>query len=144
MENIVIREFIEQDREELKEIYLKVRKDEFPWVNNKDIHIDDFDSSTEGEVIIVAVVNNNIAGFASIWELDKFIHNLFVKKEYRRFGIGKKLINEAFNICCTPLTLKCVKENENAINFYLNNGWKCIKEELGPEGPYYLMRGNKL
>lgn len=140
MENIIIRKFIEQDAKDLKDIYLKIRKEEFTWVNNKDIHIDDFYSSTEGESIIVAVINNNVVGFASIWEPDKFIHNLFIKKEYRRFGIGKKLINEAVNIWGTPLTLKCVKENENAIKFYIDNGWQCIKEELGPEGPYYLMR----
>ena len=85
------------------------------------------------------MVDGTPAGFISIWEESNFIHNLFLSKPYRKLGLGKALIQKAIAVFGTPLTLKCVKENQNALQFYLANGWKIEKEEMGPEGPYYLM-----
>ncbi|BBH19219.1 hypothetical protein Back11_05640 [Paenibacillus baekrokdamisoli] len=38
-----------------------------------------------------------------------------------------------------PLTLKFVSENQKAINFYANNGWKKVVEEGSPGEKYWVM-----
>lgn len=141
--NIHIRKAILSDYNDLREIYHQVRTNEFSWVDNNGILLNDFDTSTEGEIIFVAVVENKIAGFISIWEEDKFIHNLFVSKFFRKYGLGKALLDKAKLVFGTPLKLKCVKENQNSIQFYLANGWTIEKEEMGSEGLYYLMCFNR-
>ena len=137
--DIYIRRTIETDMEELRSIYLEVRKNEFNWVDNTFATLLDFDSCTNGETIFTAVVNNKIAGFISIWEPDKFIHNLFVAKDFRNMGLGKALLNAAVKKCGVPLTLKCVKDNTKSVDFYLANGWSIEKEEDDGCGTYYLM-----
>ena len=138
--NLLIRKVIVNDYDKLREIYCKIRSEEFAWVYN--VLPSDFDNSTQGEIIFTALIDGKIAGFISIWEEDKFIHNLFVSKEYRKHGIGKALINQTLLTFGTPLTLKCVKENQNSVNFYLTNGWQIESEEIGTEGAYYLMSYN--
>ena len=137
--NIYIRKTIQTDKEELRKIYLEVRQNEFNWVDNALATLTDFDSCTDGEAVFTAIVNNKIAGFISVWEPDKFIHNLFVSKDFRKMGVGKALLNVAVKNYGVPLTLKCVKENTKSVDFYLANGWGIKKEEIGSEGPYYLM-----
>lgn len=39
-----------------------------------------------------------------------------------------------------PLTLKCVKENTKAFDYYKSHNWKIEKEEMGSEGLYYIMK----
>lgn len=39
-----------------------------------------------------------------------------------------------------PLTLKCVKANHQAFNYYVSHNWEVKKEEMGAEGVYYLMK----
>lgn len=71
--------------------------------------------------------------FISIWEEDKFIHNLFVSSNFQRCGVGKVFINAVIKV--VGLTLKCVKANENALNFYLYQGWT-IEEEVTEREPF--------
>ena len=123
----------------LRKISLNSRQENFNWMEYGSIKLEDFDSSTEGELILTAKINNEIAGFISIWEEDKFIHNLFVSSNFQRCGVGKVLINEAVKVVGLPLTLKCVKANENALNFYLSQGWT-IEKEVTEKEPYYLMK----
>lgn len=128
-----------EDYEDLRKIFLNSRRESFKWMEYDSIKLEDFDSSTEGELILTAKVDNNIAGFVSIWEEDKFIHNLFVSSRFKRLGIGKALIDESVKAVGLPLTLKCVKANVNALNFYLSQGWT-IEEEVIEKEPYYLMK----
>ena len=136
---IYIQKAQEEEYDDLRKIFLNSRRENFNWVEYDSLKLDDFDSSTEGELILTAKIGNEIVGFISIWEEDKFIHNLFVSSKFKRFGVGKALINEAVEIIGLPLTLKCVKANENALNFYLSQGWK-IAEEVTEKEPYYLMK----
>lgn len=128
-----------EDYEDLRKIFLNSRRESFKWMEYDSIKLEDFDSSTEGELILTAKVDNNIAGFVSIWEEDKFIHNLFVSSRFKRLGIGKALIDESVKAVGLPLTLKCVKANVNALKFYLSQGWT-IEEEVIEKEPYYLMK----
>ncbi|ERI92284.1 acetyltransferase, GNAT family [Clostridiales bacterium oral taxon 876 str. F0540] len=137
--NISIEKAQKKDYDELRKIFFKTRQENFNWVEHDSIKLEDFDSSTEGELILTAKIDNEIAGFISIWEEDKFIHNLFVSSNFKRCGVGKALINQSAKAVGLPLTLKCVKANVNALNFYLSQGWT-IEEEVMENEPYYLMK----
>lgn len=136
---IYIQKAQKEEYDDLRKIFFNTRQEDFNWMEYNSIKLDDFDSSTEGELILTAKINNEIAGFVSIWEEDKFIHNLFVSSKFKRCGVGKALINQCVKVVELPLTLKCVRENENALNFYLSQGWT-IEEEVTGKEPYYIMK----
>lgn len=110
----------EMDNAALAKIYYDIRLKEFVW--EKEVCMDDFKKSTEGERILAGLVDGAIAGFISVWEPDLFVHNLFVCKQYRRTGLGAALIAEANRKYGSPLSLKCMKDNKNALTFYEKNG----------------------
>ena len=110
-----------QDLPVLAEMYYCIRKNEFHWETV--IDVDDFYRDTKGEAILEAVVDGRIAGFISVWTETNFAHCLYIVAPYRRRGIGNKLIREAVRQFGAPLTLKCMKENTNALLFYEKNGW---------------------
>ncbi len=136
---IHIQKAQKEEYDDLRSIFLNSRRENFNWVEYDSLKLDDFDSSTEGELILTAKISNEIVGFISIWEEDKFIHNLFVSSNFKGLGVGKALINEAVKVVGLPLTLKCVKANKNALNFYLSQGWTIV-EEVTEKEPYYLMK----
>src|SRR5690606_8374199 len=94
---------------------------------------------TEGERILVAVVANRPIGFASVWEADSFLHNLFVHPQFQGRGAGKALLAACEQYFTATPTLKCLKANEHARQFYQQQGWKLREEAKGPDGPYLLM-----
>ncbi len=136
---ISIREFVEADREALRALFVASRDAAFAWCPPGAHKREDFDACTEGERILVAVAAGHPVGFASIWEPDSFLHNLFVHPQYQRQGVASALLAscEAYFSC--PPTLKCVKANDNARRFYLSRGWRVQSEAEGPDGPYLLM-----
>lgn len=138
-----IRKSITQAKKEdyidLRNIFLKTRQEEFYWVNKESLRLEDFDISTEGEIILVAKIKDENVGFISIWEEDKFIHNLFVSTKHKSCGVGQALIRECKDIIGLPLTLKCVSKNKKALGFYLLQGFEIIEEVFDDE-PYYLMK----
>ncbi len=139
-EEIIVLEAKESDYAALRDIYLKVRQAAFPWEDPEQLKLEDFDTSTEGELILAAFINNEIVGFASIWVPEKFIHNLFVRVEFQGKGVGTALVNEAKNRVGLPLTLKCVKGNTPAIGYYQSHNWRIDKEDRDEHGPYYWMK----
>ena len=79
----------------------------------------------------VYVENNEIKGFISLLK-EGYIGALFVKDEFKRQGIGRKLINyckERNN----KLTLKVYEKNINAILFYVAMGFKNTKIGIDEE-----------
>jgi len=139
-DNILVLEAKQSNYEELREIFFAVRRDTFHWIEPKELKLLDFDESTKDELILVAFIKNKVVGFVSIWVPDKFIHNLFVLQDFQGKGVGTALVNEAIKRVGLPLTLKCVKSNTKAFNYYTSHNWKIEKEEMGNEGSYYLMR----
>ena len=53
--NLIIRKMVDDDLEELRNIFLEVRQKEFKWEEPSEIVSVDFDKSTEGEVIYTAI-----------------------------------------------------------------------------------------
>lgn len=101
----------------------------------------DFDEHTQGERVLVAVGEGKILGFASVWEPESFLHNLFVHPAFKRRGVGQALLASCARYFSGTPRLKCLKANLDAIRFYKFQGWRIVREEFGPEGPYLLMEG---
>jgi len=139
-DNILVLEAKQSDYEKLREIFFTVRRHTFHWIEPEALKLSDFDESTKDELILVAVINNEIVGFVSIWVPDKFIHNLFILQDFQGKGAGTALVNEAVKRVGLPLTLKCVKSNMKALTYYKSHNWNIEKEEMGNEGLYYLMK----
>lgn len=134
-----IRLFSESDRRDLQEIYLETRTHAFNWINSKLFKADDFDRDTEGEIIWVATRSTRLLGFVSVWKPENFIHNLFVRPDAARQGVGSALLDECLNNIGRPVVLKCGVQNYKARDFYLAKGWRTASEGEGADGKYLLM-----
>ena len=136
---IVVREFAEADRGSLRALFLASRNAAFTWAPAGTHKDEDFDATTKGERILVAVHEGNVVGFVSIWEPDNFLHNLFVHPSFLRRRVGKTLLMSCDKYFSGTPTLKCLKANESASQFYLSQGWSVRHEADGPDGRYLLM-----
>jgi len=144
MQEIEIRDYTLNDLNRCREILYSIQINDFNWVDKSKVTINDFDHITEGEKVFVASVNGEVIAFMSVWEIDYFLHSLYIDKMFRRHGVGKALISFLLDYYKHPFTLKCVKENTKALSFYLSLGWVIHKEEIGSDGPYYLIGSSSL
>ncbi|SFB39000.1 N-acetyltransferase [Clostridium frigidicarnis] len=78
--------------------------------------------------------SNIIKGFISIIE-GEFIGALFVDSKSQNKGIGKKLIDYVKNNY-NNLSLAVYKENKNAVNFYINQGFSVNKEQISDDSSH--------
>lgn len=93
------------------------------WINNFDL----VKNLLPNAKVYIFQENNIIKGFIGIIE-EGYIAGVFVKEEYQREGIGKKLI-EYIKPKYKQLKLDVYTKNENAINFYLKNNFKIVNEK---------------
>lgn len=125
----MIKEFKMDYLDEIMKIWLETNinahdfiKKEY-WINNFDL----VKNLLPDAKVYIFQENNIIKGFIGIIE-DGYIAGLFVKEEYQREGIGKKLI-EYIKLKYKQLKLDVYAKNENAINFYLKNNFKIVNEK---------------
>ena len=125
----MIKEFKIDYLDEIMKIWLETNinahdfiKKEY-WINNFDL----VKKILPNAKIYIFQENNIIKGFIGIIE-DGYIAGLFVKEEYQREGVGKKLI-EYIKPKYKQLKLDVYAKNENAINFYLKNNFKRVNEK---------------
>lgn len=128
MDNIVVRKSVSNEIVQVKEL--------FETVFN---HTPAFEEATGGEQIFVALLNDKIVGFASVWEPDYFIHYLCVSPAARHKNVGSTMVSSLAEIYGAPLTLKCLIKNEDGIAFYRATGWKKIKDGISDDGAYVLL-----
>lgn len=96
------------------------------------------DNLSNNHIIIVIEDNNKIVGTGTLLIENKVIHNMglvghiediVIHNNYRKQGLGKKLIDELINISiqsnCYKTILDC---NEKNVNFYQNSGF--IQKEI--------------
>jgi len=88
---------------------------------------DQLDNMIDYCKIIVIEYNNNIIGAGSIFKIKKLhnnpigqIEDIIITNQYRKYGLGKQLINKLVNIGfndynCYKITLNCLEKN---IGFY--------------------------
>lgn len=93
------------------------------------IGLADFESEVEGERILVAVLNEQIVGYVSIWEPDWFIHHLYVDPKAHRVGVGKTLVSHTLALATSnQVSLKCQIANIGALHFYRSLGFTETRE----------------
>lgn len=142
--NITLRRAIPEDLAELQQLYI----DTVTTVNAKDYSEDQikawikpwYDNSptrdgrtfaqkiTE-QYFIVAIINNDIAGFGSI-EDNGYLDFMYVHKNYQRHGAAKAILEELERYAKE----KNIKEinaivSHTAKGFFEKYGWKKIREE---------------
>lgn len=124
---------------DLQRIFLEVRQKTFYWVEDtKDYHLTDFERETEREFVLVAVLNGKVVGFISLWMADNFIHHLYIDENYQHQNIGTLLLDEGIKIMNSPIKLKCLVKNENAVKFYEKKGFVAIEKGVSNHGEYIL------
>ncbi|MEH0884439.1 GNAT family N-acetyltransferase [Enterobacter sp. UNJFSC 003] len=140
---ILIRPGQESDRPFLRTLYLHARRDAWPWLDDAEWQLEDFDAATRDEAIWVAEQDGHRLGFASIWSNDNFLHNLFVDPGYQNVGVGRLLLEQAQKTFTGTGALKCLVKNERAVAFYQRHGWHIESTGDSPDGEYYLMHYRK-
>lgn len=77
----------------------------------------------------VAKIDNKVIGFIGTWIIvdESHITNVAVHPNYRKLGIGSKLIESMLNYCkeknCTAYTLEVRESNKTAISAYEKHGF---------------------
>ncbi len=67
-----------------------------------------------------------------------FIHHLYVATKYQGQGVGSMLLNGA-KMKYGNLSLKCMVQNQKALNFYLSQGFEIVSQVDDELGGYYYM-----
>ena len=69
------------------------------------------------------------------------IEYIYVLDQYKKLGIGTKLLNEIEKLNIKNITLEVKESNEIAINFYKKNGFKivAVREKYYGDKNGYLM-----
>jgi ribosomal protein S18 acetylase RimI-like enzyme len=126
------------DLESLRQLYFESRLNTFTWLDNTEFELNNFDRDSKGEQIWVAKNAGEIVGFISIWKPECFIHNLFVSPHHLRNGVGSTLLDfskQHYSV----LSLKCLIENKNAVDFYQSQGFKIATTVKNGSESYHLM-----
>ena len=136
---MIIRPATESDRPFLRTLFLRARKLSWPWANAEVFNLEDYDAATLDEQVWVADIDGHRAGFASVWQQDNFLHNLFVDPDWQGHGAGSALLKHVHTTFSSTGALKCLVQNEKALQFYRHHGWHAEAQGSSPEGDYWLM-----
>ncbi|UOQ74229.1 GNAT family N-acetyltransferase [Hymenobacter cellulosilyticus] len=136
----IITEYAPHHTEPLRQLYLAARQQAFTWLDSAQFALADFDTVTQGETILVALLQDQPVGFIAWWPPDNFIHFLFVAPAQAGSGVGKALLQACLAQIGRPATLKCLQQNSSALGFYQHLGWTIQDVGTSSEGPYYLLR----
>lgn len=95
------------------------------------------EAKNEMAYYVTARINGKIIGYLGYWRVvdEAQITNIAVKKEYRRCGIGEKLlfigIENAKKDSLSSMTLEVRESNIAAISLYSKNGFCMVGERKG-------------
>jgi ribosomal protein S18 acetylase RimI-like enzyme len=144
---INIRNWTKEDFPIVKNILLTTWKNTYTFIPEEDIltHFENFYSEDKLiEILIdpfskgiIAEVNSVPAVWMKLFEdtINKkfFISSLYVLPEFQGYGLGKKLLNEAYKIASQKryqkIWLGVMKQNVKALEWYKNLGFVFDKEE---------------
>lgn len=130
-----------RDLDELRQMYLTVRRSTYSWLDTSPYKVEDYDRDTEGETVWVACPTpSDVCGFISLWEPEPFIHHLYVARRSQKQGVGTALLWKGLATLGRPVRLKCLLQNEPALRFYIRYGWQRVAEHTGPDGRFVLMQ----
>lgn len=142
----MIRKFREEDTVKVMTIWTKGNFEAHSFID-KDYWLLNFnkvkDEYLKESETYVYVENDTIKGFISLLN-NNFIGALFIRKEYRRQGIGRKLINFVKDKY-DKLELQVYEKNVNAMLFYASLGFvnKKIQIDDNTNEKEYVMEWDK-
>jgi ribosomal protein S18 acetylase RimI-like enzyme len=144
---IIIRYWIKEDFQTVRNILLVTWKDTYNFIPEQDIltHLENyyneaklFDLFNNPNVVgILAQVENASAGWMKLYDdyLAKkfYISSLYVLPQFQGYGIGGKLLSKADEIAVKfkydKVWLGVMKENTKALDWYEKIGFKFVEEE---------------
>jgi ribosomal protein S18 acetylase RimI-like enzyme len=144
---ITIRNWTREDFSIVKNILLTTWKNTYTFIPEADILIHFEKHYSEDRLIeilndpfskgIITEVNSVPAGWLKLFEdqINKkfFVSSLYVLPEYQGFGLGKKLLNEAYRIAkekqFSKVWLGVMKQNVKSLEWYQNLGYVFDSEE---------------
>ena len=87
------------------------------------------------------VEGNDIVGYTGISNKKDylFLSKLYLLKEYRHKGLGKKAFDEIKKMCTNKIILTVNKHNSSAYNAYLKYGFKVIDSVVTDIGSGFVM-----
>jgi len=134
MKSISIRQFIPSDAADCVRIFDRAWNSGHPYAPRR-IDLASFEVETSGETLLIAEVDNRVAGFVSVYLPQTFVHHLYVEPSLQGRGIGKALLTNAVALTGGQASLKCQTRNADAISFYRRLGWRdgeTGESEFGP------------
>ena len=128
MSELIIREMMPEDLEQV----CQIEKDNFslPWSEKSFLD----SMGRDDTVFLVALAGNEVAGYLGCYCIcgTGEITNVAVKSNYRRKGIGGKLLEklyqEGISLQCEEYFLEVRESNEAAIGLYTRQGF--VKEGI--------------
>ena len=120
---IKIIENREEDMGALRSLYFNARRLAFSWIDTSTFKLSDFEKETEGEYILVALADETVVAFVSVWVADNFVHHLYVDEKYHNQNIGTELLKAVIDKVNLPIRLKCEENNTKAVYFYRQKGF---------------------
>ncbi len=132
-----IRMAEEQDQAALAALFLRGRRETFHWADASCFQLQDWLLQSEGEQVWIAEQGERLCGLVSLWRPDWFVHHLYVSREHRGMGIGRRLLEVALAQRSAMATLKVACYNSVALGFYHRLGWhysgeQGVCEVIGP------------
>lgn len=87
---------------------------------------------------MVALDDELLVGFISVWVADNFVHHLYVDEKHHNKNIGTELLKTTIDKVGLPIRLKCEENNAKAVSFYKQKGF--VEKERGQSknGTYIL------
>ena len=154
---ITIRNWTREDFSIVKNILLTTWKNTYTFIPEEDISTHFENHYSEDRLIeilndpfsigIIAEVNSVPAGWLKLFEdhINKkfFVSSLYVLPEFQGFGLGKKLLNEAYRIAkekqFSRVWLGVMKQNVKSLEWYKNLGFIFDEEEPFQMGSTQVM-----
>lgn len=127
-----------KDIDALRNLFLRARLTTFSWIDTSQFKLSDFEKETDGEYILVALDDELLVGFVSIWVADNFVHHLYVDEKYHSKNIGTELLKATIDKIGLPIRLKCEVNNAKAVGFYKQKGFVEIERGQSENGAYIL------
>jgi len=122
------------------DLYDRVVKATFTWLDPPDQHAKFF-KEAEDEEVYVAVEDGRILGLAAFFRPTEFLHSMYVDTDAHGRGVGSALLAHVTATAKGPITLKVVARNTPARRFWKARGFAEIEHgEDEPGHPWVRMQ----
>ena len=123
---LVVRRARPDELDACADLYVRVLRETFTWVDPARHRRDDFLRAAREEEIYVALEDGRIIGIAALFTPQNFLHSLYIEDRGR--GVGRTLLDHVAARLDGPLSLKCQAANLRAQAFYEREGFVATDE----------------